>query len=219
MSQKSLLMPWLDFWEPCFRHESDFFVIIRYMQKQIILASTSPRRKQLLSLLAISFKAVESGFQEKIHQRIPPQKLVKQLALGKAKAAAKKYRNAIIIGADTIVVHNGKAMGKPKSKAEAEKMLKSFSGKDQFIFSALAITDGKKVFVALDKVKITFRKLSHPEIAAYINTGEPMDRAGSYALQDLGFNLVAALQGDLSTAMGMPMTLVYNGLKEFGVKI
>src|SRR5579864_2345197 len=182
-----------------------FFVIMIYMQRQIILASASPRRKQLLSLLAIKYKAVDSGFVEKIHHGITPEKLVNQLALGKAKAAAKKYPKAIIIAADTVVVHNGKAMGKPKSREEAIGMLKSFSGKSHFIISGLAIVDGKKTLAASEKVKVYFKKLSTHDIIDYIETREPMDRAGAYALQDLGFNLIAKIEGDLTAAIGLPM--------------
>jgi septum formation protein len=190
------------------------------MNRQVILASTSPRRKQLLELLRVKFKAVDPGYEEIMDQKMRHEDLVKFLALGKAQAAAKKYPNAVIIAADTVVSFNGKAIGKPKNKAVAEKMLKSLGAKSHYIISAVAVLDSKtkQVFVAADKIKIYFRKLSSADIKNYIATGEPMDRAGAYAFQGLGFNFVEKLEGDITTAVGMPMELVYNFLQKLGVK-
>jgi septum formation protein len=155
-----------------------------------------------------------------MNQKMPHKDLVKFLALGKAQAAAKKYPNAIIIAADTIVSFKGKAIGKPKSKIEAEKMLKSFSGKPHKIITAVAVLDArtKEVFLEADEIKIYFRKLLPREIKNYVATGEPMDRAGAYAFQGLGFNLIAKIQGDVTTAIGLPMQLLYNILQKLGVK-
>jgi septum formation protein len=191
------------------------------MNQPIILASTSPRRKQLLSLLGVKFTAVDSGYEEVITQDMPHEKLVVKLALGKAEEAAKKYKNAIIIAADTIVSFNGKALGKPKTKDEAVKVLKSLSGKKHLIITGLIILNSKtkKVFKSVDVVKVFFNKLSDQEILAYVKTKEPFDRAGAYAFQHKGFNLVKKIEGHVSTAIGMPMEQVYNGLKIMGVKI
>jgi septum formation protein len=191
------------------------------MNQQIILASTSPRRKQLFSLLGVKFAAVDSGYEEVITQDLPHDKLVVKLALGKAEEAAKKYKNAIIIAADTVVSFNGIALGKPKTKEEAIKVLKNLSGKKHLIVTGLVILNSKtkKVFKAANTVKIYFRKLSNQEILNYIKTGEPFDRAGAYAFQHKGFNLVEKMDGDVTTAIGLPMEIVYNGLKKFGVKI
>ena len=190
------------------------------MIKQIILASTSPRRKHLLSLLGVKFIAVDSGYEEIIVQNIPHQTLVKKLALGKAESASAKYPNAIIIAADTIVSFQGKALGKPKTPAEAIKVLQSLSGKKHLVITGLAMVDAKskKVYTTTDTVKIYFRKLTKKEILDYVNSGEPFDRAGAYAFQHQGFNLVERIEGDVTTAVGLPMQLVYNGLKNFGVK-
>ena len=190
------------------------------MIRQIILASTSPRRKQLVELMSIKFKAVDPGYEEVTLPGVPHEKMVKLLALGKAQAAAKKYPNAIIVAADTMVSFNGKVIGKPKDKKEAAEMLRSFSGKPQTIISALAILDAKtkKVFCEAEKFKAVFKKLSSKDISNYIATGEGVDRAGAYAFQGIGFNLIARMEGDFTTAVGLPMGLLYNGLKKFGVK-
>lgn len=189
--------------------------------RQIILASTSPRRKQLLSLLAIKFKAVDPKYDEVLHQHLTHQDLVKFLAMGKAKAAAKKFSNAIIIAADTIVSFQGKALGKPKNAEEAIRTLKKLSGKAHYVYSGVAVIDTKtkKTVNVFNRVKISFRKLTKKEIENYVASKEPMDRAGSYAMQGLGFNLIKKIEGDITTVIGLPMTVVYNALKELGAII
>jgi septum formation protein len=189
------------------------------MKRQIILASTSPRRKQLLEILSIKFKAVDPGYEEIMQPNLNHEEQVKFLAFGKAKAAAKKFPNAIIIAADTMVSFSGKIMGKPENEKEAFKILKSFSGKTQYIISAVAILDSKtkEIFCRAEKMKVTLKKLSSKEILGYIATKEGRDRAGGYAFQGVGFNLIEKVEGDITVSVGMPMTLVYNGLKRFNV--
>src|SRR3989344_3836015 len=113
------------------------------MERQIILASTSPRRREIMKLLKIKFKAVDSGYEEVLHGHLPHHELVKFLALGKAKAAAKKYPKAIIIAADTLVSFKGKVLGKPKNKREAVKMLSELSGTSHTVFSGMAVMDAQ----------------------------------------------------------------------------
>jgi len=132
------------------------------MQRQIILASVSPRRRELLKLLKIKFRAVDSGYEEIMHDHLPHRQLVKFLALGKAKAAAKKYPDSIIIAADTVVSFRGKAVGKPKNKESAFKMLKSFRGKPQDVITAAVVMDAarKKVFTTIAKSRVHIKNLS-----------------------------------------------------------
>jgi septum formation protein len=188
---------------------------------KIILASTSPRRKQLLGLLKIKFKIVDSGYKEVLHKHLAHEELVKYLALGKAQAAAKLYTNAIIIAADTLVSFKGKSIGKPKSKQEAFLMLKSFSGKKQIVYSAAVVfnSNTKQILVGCDKAQVYFKKLSEQEINSYLTTGEYKDRAGGYGAQDRGFNLIEKIEGNITTWIGMPMEFVYNALQKLGVKI
>jgi len=191
------------------------------MQRQIILATTSPRRLQLFKLLGIKFLAVDSGFEEVIDPKLSHEDLVKFLALGKARAAAKKYPKAVIVAADTMVSFRGKIIGKPKNKQEAEKMLKSFSGNAQDVITGVAVLDAqtKQVIVAVDKIKVYFKKLSAQNISAYIKTGEPFDKAGAYGPQGLGFNLIDRIEGDFTNILGLPMTIVFNALEKLGVKV
>ena len=191
------------------------------MKKQIILASVSPRRKMLLKLLRIKFKAVDSGYKEIMHKHLSHHELVKFLALGKAEAAAKKYPQSIIIAADTVVYFKGKAVGKPKNKADAFSMLKSFSGKAQELVTGVVVMDSENKII-LSKVfkdKIYFRNLSNSQIAAYIKSGESLDKAGGYGPLGKGINLVKKLEGDYTAALGLPMEFVVNALLKLGVEV
>jgi septum formation protein len=189
--------------------------------RQVILASISSRRKQLMKLLKIKFKAVDSKYKEVLRHDLSHSELVKFLALGKARAAAKKYPRAIIIAADTIVSFRGQAIGKPKNQTEAFTMLSSFSGKSNLVVTGTVILDAlsKQTIIFSAKNKIYFKKLSSAEIKKYIASGEPFDKAGGYNLQGLGFNLIKKMEGDFTTALGLPMAGVFNALKALGVKI
>jgi septum formation protein len=191
------------------------------MNRQIILASTSPRRLELFKLLGIKFKAADSGYEEIVDPKLNHKDLVKFLAVGKAEAAAKKYPKAVVVAADTMVSFRGKIIGKPKNKAGAEKMLKSFSGKAQEVITGVAVLDAqtKQVVVAADKIKVYFKKLSERDISAYIKTREPFDKAGAYGPQGLGFNLIDRIEGDFTNILGLPMVIVFNALEKLGVKV
>ncbi len=187
--------------------------------RSIILASTSPRRKALMMHLGLPFKVAESNYREIHHKHLKPEALVKFLALGKAEAVAKKYPKAIVIGADTIVVYKGKVFGKPKDGAGAILMLRKLSGRSNYIYTAVAVVDSsiKKKQIRVVKSKIYFRKLSRQGIQNYIATGEPMDRAGAYAVQDRGAGLIKKIIGDYSAVVGLPLDVLQKMLKKFGV--
>ena len=190
--------------------------------RQIILASISPRRKFLLSLLHLKFKVVDSQYEEVMHQHLPHQRLVQFLALGKARAAAKKYPNAIIVAADTIVSLGGRAIGKPKTKQEAYEMIKTFSDKKtHYAVSGAVVLDAKthRVFTTADTVKIYFKKLSKQEILNYVDSGEAMDKAGGYGPLGRGLNLIQKIEGDYTTAIGLPMGFVVSALCQLGIKV
>lgn len=189
--------------------------------RKIILASVSPRREQVFKLLNVKFIIRDSGYVEVMHKHLPHEKLVKFLALGKARAAAKKYPSAIIVAADTIVSFQGKAIGKPKTLKEVTLMLKSFSGKPHTLITGTAVVDAKsgRTFSNVTKSRIYFRKLSTKEITAYVKSGEPFDKAGGYNLQGKGFNLIAKIEGDFTNNLGLPMGVVFNFLQRFRVKI
>lgn len=184
------------------------------MNKQIILASVSPRRAQLVKLLDLKFKIAGSGYKEIVDNRLSHEQLVKFLALGKAKAAAKKYPRDIIIAADTMVSFEGQIIGKPKSLKEAKKMLKNFSGKIQYLITGVVIMDAarNKIIQKSVKSKIYFKKLSHQDINNYVKIGKPLDKAGGYNLQGPGLNLIQKIQGDFTNNLGLPMNIVFNAL-------
>jgi len=190
------------------------------MQRQIILASISPRRRELMKLLKIKFKAVDPEFDEKIDPKLSHTDLVKFLALGKADAAAKKYPGAVIIAADTMVSFKGKVIGKPKNAKDAFKMLKAFSGKPHLVHSGVAVLDAKskKLIIGHDTTKVYFKKLSHQDINKHIASGQAMDKAGGYGPLGSGLNLIRKIEGDGTTQFGLPLMFVSNALMELGVK-
>jgi septum formation protein len=143
------------------------------------------------------------------------------LALGKAKAAAKKYPRALIIAADTMVSFRGKAIGKPKNKAEAAAMLKSFSGKAQTLVTGVAVMDAAsgKMLTKIITSKIYFKKLSDRDIQDYVCKANPFDKAGGYNLQGLGLSLIKKVQGDFTNNLGLPMGVVFNALQELGAEV
>ncbi|HBU06870.1 MAG TPA: septum formation inhibitor Maf [Candidatus Magasanikbacteria bacterium] len=189
--------------------------------KQIILASTSPRRNELLSKTGLKFKAVKSGYEEDMALNLKPKKLVEFLSKNKALAVMKKYPKAIIISGDTIIAYKDKVLGKPKSKIEAKKFLKMLSGKSHEVITAFTIFDcqTKKTITKSIPTKITMKKLTDKEIDWYIKTGEPLDKAGAYAIQGLGAMFITKISGDYFATVGLPVYQLVQELKKFGIEI
>ncbi len=173
--------------------------------RQIILASISPRRRQLFKLLGLKFKVADSKYKEVMRQDLSHEQLVKVLALGKAHSAAKRFPKAIIVAADIIVSFQGKAIGKPKSVKDAKNMLSNFSGKTHTDVTGVVVLDAasKQIISFINKTKITFKKLSKQSILDYIATGECFGKAGGYNLQGAGFNLIAKIDGDFTNGLGL----------------
>jgi len=191
------------------------------MEKKIILASTSPRRHFLAEKMGLDFEIVASKYEEDMTMKMGPARLVKTLAYGKALDVAKKRKEGIVIGIDTIVVFKGKKLGKPKSKQEAYEALTGFSGKSQKVYSGIAIIDCKtgKEIIDYDVTKVKFRKMSDMEIRKYVATGEPMDAAGSYKIQELGSVFIEGVKGCYPNVMGLPVRKLTDGLKKMGVDL
>lgn len=189
--------------------------------RKIILASTSPRRKELFEKLRIPFTIEASDYEEDMGLKMSPVKLVKVLSAGKAMAVAKKHKEGIIIGADTFVVFNNQLFGKPKSKPEARKMLEKLSGKRVDILTGLTIIDidFKKKISVTDIAKVYIKKLSTDEINNYIASGEPMDKAGAFAVQGLGSVIIRKVEGDFMSIMGLPLFILAKELKKLGVSV
>ncbi len=193
------------------------------MQRKIILASKSPRRKQLLEQIGLEIEIRESEYEEDMNALDDPRELVKFLALGKAKDVAKHYDDAIIIAGDTFVVLDGKFIGKPKSEEMAKETLRSFSGREHEIVSGFTIIDTKsdKVITDFCEAKVKFKELSDSEINDYFNSAkdEIFGMAGAYGLSNKAAPLVESVNGDFFSILGLPLNRVYVELKELGVNI
>ena len=189
------------------------------MKRKIVLASRSPRRRDLLKQIGLEFEIRESKYDEDMTAMDDPRKLVKFLALKKGEEVARHYKDAIIISGDTFVIFNNKFIGKPKNKEEAKKVLKNFSNKTHSIVSGFALIDAKtkKVINDYGEAKVKFRDLSEAEIDNYIATGEPFDMAGSYGLMNRAAVLIKGVEGDFYSVIGLPLNKVYLALKELGV--
>jgi len=189
--------------------------------KKIILASTSPRRKEILAKLKIPFEVQESDYEEDMALDMPAEKLVEFLSLGKAKAVADKNKNAIVIAADTIVVFNHQRLGKPKTPEKAREMLNMLSGKENQIVTGVTIIDTQtgQTRSFHEITKVFFDTLTPEIIEAYIKTGEPLGRAGAYALQDIGALIINHTEGDFLSAMGLPLKRLAKELEDFGIKV
>lgn len=188
---------------------------------QLILASTSPRRRQILQSTGLSFHSIDSGIDEStIHQKTPGA-LVRALARAKANAIAERFPNAVVIGGDTIVVCNKKVLGKPHTKENAEKMLKFISNKTITVQSAITIIryNTPKTSAHSVKAKIKLRKLTKKEIRAYVKTKEPLDKAAAFAIQGRGAFFVNKVHGDYSAIIGLPLPILVRELPLFGIKI
>jgi septum formation protein len=189
--------------------------------RQIILASASPRRKEILEKTGLSFIVDESEYEEDNDVGLEPAELAISHSRGKAMDIMPKYKNALVISADTIVVSGKRVFGKPRNRAEAAGMLKALSGKAHSVITGFTILDtaAKKTFSKAVESKVYFKKLDEKEIAAYIRSGEPMDKAGSYGVQGLGAVIVRRIEGDFFNVMGLPLNELDTALKNFGVKV
>ena len=191
------------------------------MKQRIILASVSPRRKGLLQQIGLEFDVMPSNYKENMKASIPPAKLAETLAYGKANDVVKRVKEGIVIGVDTFMALGNKRVGKPKNKEDAIKTLRSLSGKTINVYSGIAIIDAKtkKKIVDHEITRIKMKKLSDEEILAYVNTKEPLDKAGSIAIQGLGAIFIEKIDGCYSNVIGLPLVCLYKNLKKFGVNI
>ena len=189
--------------------------------KKIILASASPRRKELLDKIGLKFEVAPSDITEDLTSDLPPQELAKKLSQEKALAVSKKYSDALIIAADTIGVFEGEIIGKPHTPAEAKKMLRNLNGKSHLVVTGFTIMDTKtgKTISKSVETAVYFRKLTEAEIDAYVKTGEPLDKAGGYAIQGLGALIVEKIAGDYYNVIGLPLSALVESLKKFGIKV
>lgn len=192
------------------------------MNKRIILASGSPRRKELLTSLGLDFEVVKSDFEEDIENKAFSDELIINLAEEKVKDVAKKVKNpSIIIGADTVVIIDDEILGKPVNEQDAFSMLKKLSKRTHKVVTAIAIFDTKENLMKSEAVtsEVTFKELSDEEIKRYIQTGEPMDKAGSYGIQAYGGLFVSCINGCYFNIVGLSLHRLGEMLKSFEINI
>lgn len=191
------------------------------MKRKIILASSSKQRKKLLEIIGLDFKIEKSDYIEDMTEKIPAHKLAQKLALGKAQDVAKKHRNAIVIGADSFVILGKNFLGKPRTPQKAREMLKKISGKKHQVITGIAIIDTKKnkLFTDYEITEVWMKKLTAEEIEKYIKTGEPLDKAGGYAIQKFGCLFIKRINGNYTNIVGLPINKIYEYLLKLDVNI
>ncbi|MFA4967405.1 MAG: Maf family protein [Candidatus Margulisiibacteriota bacterium] len=186
------------------------------MPKQIILASASPRRKELLKKIVKKFTIVPSKVNEVEIFAPSPVKFAKKAAMAKAKDIASRHPGSIVIGADTIVVLGKKILGKPKDRKDAISMLQSLAGKKQRVITGLAIVDlGREIFISdHEETIVKMKKVSKKDIVDYIKSFNPIDKAGAYGIQELDEVFIDRIEGDYDNVVGLPVNKLRKLLKE-----
>ncbi|MCL2446309.1 MAG: Maf family protein [Oscillospiraceae bacterium] len=182
---------------------------------QIILASASPRRHELLAAAGIAFTVHAPDIDETLDPAWTPEHAARELACQKAEAVAALYPDACVIAADTIVVIDGEILGKPVDEADAVRMLHLLSGREHTVFTGVCMQRGEHKTVFAQQTQVQFYALSDDEITRYVATGEPMDKAGAYGIQGRGAVLVQGIVGDFYNVMGLPIAQVVRELRYF----
>ena len=187
----------------------------------IILASASPRRRELLERIGITgFTVAAPNVDESVEPGLSPANMVEELSLRKARAAAGHFSpDELILAADTVVALDGAVLGKPQDEDGAFVMLSALSGREHHVYTGVTVLRGDKVVTQHEETAVTFRELSPVEIWGYIATGEPMDKAGAYGIQGVGALLVSGIRGDYSNVMGLPLFRLGQILSGFGLDL
>lgn len=191
------------------------------MKRRIVLASASPRRRELLQMIGVEFEVITSDCDENIAGNPTPEELVGELALRKAKAVLTCLEgNPIVIGADTIVSDGTRILGKPKDRGDAVETLMSLSGREHSVFTGIAMLDRCETVVDITETRVKFINMTRAECERYADTGEPLDKAGSYGIQGRGSVLVERIDGDYFNVVGLPISRLRKLLFErFGVEL
>jgi septum formation protein len=185
---------------------------------RVILASASPRRRELLALVGIPHDVQPADIDESYRDGEEAAEHAARLAREKAATIAKRHPDAVVIAADTIVLIDGLVLGKPRDEADAERMLAMLGGETHVVLTAVAVAHGGDMRSGVESVRVTFRPLTRERIRAYIATREPMDKAGSYGIQGYGATLVERIDGDYFAVMGLALARMIDLLAELGVR-
>ncbi len=186
--------------------------------KRFIVASASPRRKELLEKVGFSFEIIPSDADESTDKNLAPDELVKELAKIKAESVFKDNTDAVVLGCDTVVEYCGTVLGKPSDREAAKAMLRMLSGKVHNVHTGVCITDKEKTVSFVNTVKVEFYELSEELIESYVASGESDDKAGAYGIQGLGCVLVKGINGDYFSVVGLPVAETVRALQNFGIR-
>ena len=193
-----------------------------WRRSELILASASPRRAELLAGLGLSFQVVPSAYEER-HEDRPgdPAELVRTLAAGKAWEVARAAGRGLVLGADTVVILAGAVLEKPADTHEARKMLGALSGQWHEVYTGVALVEASacRSMIGHERTRVKFGNLTPAVIDAYVETGEPMDKAGAYGIQGRGAVLVERIDGCYTNVVGLPLSLLAAMLREFGLEV
>ena len=193
-----------------------------FFDMNLILASASPRRRELITQVGVSFVIEVSDVEEVLDDTLSLELQVQSLALQKAQVVAAQHKDGLVLGADTVVVDAGSLLGKPQNTEEAAEMLRSLSGKWHQVMTAVALVDAndtKHEWTSVEITNVKFRDLTEDDIAAYVATGESMDKAGAYGIQGYGALLVERIEGCYNNVVGLPLQLVAKGLRNWGINL
>lgn len=189
--------------------------------KKIVLASASPRRKELLEQIGLEFEVDPSNHDEDVQPGLSPHELARQLSLEKARTVVANHVNAIIIAADTFIVSGSRIMGKAHTDSEAHEMLSWLNGKTHSVITGFTIvdTEDNRTVTSSIETMVQMKKMTSREIEAYVASKEPLGKAGAYAIQGLGAVMIDRIEGDYSNVVGLPLCAVAENLKQFGIDI
>ncbi len=188
-------------------------------QTSIVLASTSPRRRELMTRLGLEFASVAVDVDESPHAGETPEQLVQRLSLAKVASGVRAYPESAVVAADTVVSIDGTILGKPTDEQDAVRMLLWLRGRSHVVFTGLAVARADRLKQYLATTTVWMRDYSDDEIAAYVGTGDPLDKAAAYAIQHELFHPVARIHGCYANVMGLPLCRVHLGLTEFGMQM
>jgi septum formation protein len=185
---------------------------------RVVLASQSPRRRDLLALIGIDHTTHPADIDENVQPGETPEACVERLARTKAARIAAVERDALVIAADTVVVIDDRILSKPVDTAEAVAMLRALRGRSHVVYTAVCVSWDGRAVAGIEPVQVRFRDLTDAEVDAYVATGEPMDKAGAYGIQGYGATIVEQIDGDFFAVMGLPLVRLVRLLAEIGVE-
>ncbi len=186
---------------------------------KFILASASPRRKSLLEAVGADFEIFVSDADESVEEGLSPSEQVCRISKIKAGAAAGVYPDRVIVAADTLVSVDGRVLGKPKDRAEAHRMLATLSGRRHKVYTGVTVRSGELELTGFEETDVEFCQLTPDEIERYIDTGEPLDKAGAYGIQEKGALLIRRIDGDYFNVVGLPLRRLRSMLRGVGIEL